>query len=51
MEIYNYMMFFHKISFIFDMYYNYYLFNSGASFQLFLGGAKIFLNFSMPPDY
>ena len=22
-----------------------------ASFQLFLGGAKFFLNFSMPPDY
>ena len=25
--------------------------HSGASFQLFLGGAKFFLNFSMPPDY
>ena len=24
---------------------------SGASFQIFLGGAKNFLNFSMPPDY
>ena len=23
----------------------------GASFQLFLGGAKLFLNFSMPPNY